>query len=250
MDFDTSQIAWIAIAIFASSIVQGAIGFAVALVAVPLLLTAGLSLSESIFVVLFTAVIQNVIGIFKTWRSTEIRSLWLPGLVRILFIPVGFLLMQTFESLETQQLSQLFGMVLLTVLVLQKVIRVAPREKVDWRWTQTAMVTSGLAQGAIGTPGPPLAFWVMSHDWPTPRSRGTLFFLFITGTVPHCLLLAATAESGEMQRSLTIVLYGLPLAFMGSAIGLWLGDQFERERLRAVAFFTLLFLGIKLIFFS
>lgn len=250
MEFDISQILLIGFAIFASSIVQGAIGFAVALIAVPLFLKAGLTLPQSVFVVLFCALVQNLVGLRRTWSEIEVKSLIKPASFRIALIPIGFLLMSWFDSFDKHELARIFGGVLLLVLILQISLRIRPRNKVHWGWTATAMASSGIAQGAIGTPGPPIAFWVMAHDWSSNRSRGTLFFLFTTGAIPHCLLLMSAYHFSSTLVALKIAAIGLPVSFLGSMIGLKLGERCEKKRLRKIAFATLAILAAKLIFFS
>jgi uncharacterized membrane protein YfcA len=250
MNFDTFQILLIGFAIFASSIVQGAIGFAVALIAVPLFLKAGMNLPLSVFVVLFCALIQNLIGLRRTWHEIDFQTLVKPALFRIFMIPIGFLLMSWFDSFDQHELARIFGVILLFVLILQIGLRIRPQKSVHWGWTASAMASSGIAQGAIGTPGPPIAFWVMAHNWTSNRSRGTLFFLFTTGAIPHCLLLMSRYSASQSLLALKIAALGTPLSFLGSMIGLWLGERFEKDRLRKVAFATLAVLAVKLIFFS
>lgn len=247
MQFDTSQILMISVAILISSVVQAAIGFAVALVAIPLLLNAGLSLPESILVVLVTATVQNLWGLRDTWSQVDIRSLIMPALLRISAIPPGFLLMQHFESLGRDQLRRIFGITLLIILILQIVIRLKPRSQISNGWTIFAMLVSGLAQGSIGTPGPPLAFWTMAHDWNTFRARGTLFFLFLTGTLPHLVMFSLSADPAMLQTATRISIGVLPVAMIGSAIGVWLGARFETHMLRRITLLTLFVLSMKLV---
>ena len=116
MEFGASQIGLIGFAILASSIVQGAVGFAVALVAIPLLLQAGLELPQSIFVVLICAIVQNALGLRQTWKDTPIRNLWGWACWRAMLIPPGFLLMQWMESYSKSELRQLFGIILIIIM--------------------------------------------------------------------------------------------------------------------------------------
>ena len=249
MEFGASQIGLIGLAILASSIVQGAVGFAVALVAIPILLQAGLDLPQSIFVVLICAIVQNALGLRQTWKDTPIRNLWGWACWRAMLIPPGFLLMQWMESYSKSELRQLFGIILIIIIVLQLLFRPSPREKVHWGWTGLAISVSGVCQGMLGSPGPPIAFWVMAHDWDSRRSRGVMFFLFITGSLPHLVLLLLVFSQQTTQKSLLIAAAGIPLSLLGTSVGLWIGNRFDKRRIRLAILVTLVVLSLSLILF-
>lgn len=247
MNLGPLQIALIVLAVLLSSIVQGTVGFAVALIAVPLLLQAGLDLPQSIFVVLVCSTIQNLIGLRHTWQDTPIRNLVPWATFRALLIPLGFLLMQSIQELSKTDLRRLFGIFLLVMILLQGALRIRPRESVATGWTILAMALSGITQGMIGTPGPPVAFWVMAHDWTSRKSRGVMFFLFVTGSVPHLVLMVLFLESQVIWTSAVISLSAIPLSLVGTTLGLWLGNQFDRRRTRLAIMMTLIILSLTLI---
>ena len=239
MTFGPYEITLIGTAILLSSIVQGAVGFAVALIAVPLLLQAGLGLAQSIFVVLACTIVQNGLGLRQTWQETPIRKLLPWAILRASLIPVGFLMMQLIESYSRSELRQMFGIFLLCVLLVHFSLRIRPREVVSHYWTMLAMVTSGLLQGMIGTPGPPIAFWVMAHDWDSKKSRGAMFFLFATGIIPHLLLLIFFSPPKVITTAAAIAGCSIPLSVAGTAFGLWIGNRFDRKRIRLAIMVTL-----------
>lgn len=247
MDLGLFELTIIGLAIFLSSIVQGAVGFAVALIAVPLLLQAGLDLSQSIFVVLICGFVQNGLGLRQTWSETPIRQLTGWAVFRSLLVPVGFVLMRYIENYSKSELRQLFGMILITVICLQLVFRVKPRPSVHWTWTTLAMTISGVSQGMIGTPGPPIAFWVMAHDWESKRSRGTMYFLFLPGSLLQMVLLLIVFDWQTIRESSLIGICGIPLSFAGASIGLWVGNRFDRKRIRLAIITTLVLLSLALI---
>lgn len=247
MTFGSHEIALIATAILLSSIVQGAVGFAVALIAIPLLLQAGLGLAQSIFVVLACTIVQNGLGLRQTWQDTPIRKLAPWAILRAVLIPAGFLLMLLIEDFPRTELRQLFGILLLCVLIVHLLLRIKPQATVRGYWTWIAMVSSGVLQGTIGTPGPPIAFWVMAHDWNSKKSRGVMFFLFVTGTIPHMLLLILVSDPQEIWTSTMIACCGIPLSVIGTSVGLWIGNRFDRKKTRLAILITLVVLSIALI---
>lgn len=247
MDLGIHGITLIGLAILISSIVQGAVGFAVALIAIPLFLQAGLDLPQSILVVLICSMVQNAVGLQQTWRETPIKSLSGWAVFRALLIPIGFGLMQWIESYSKSELRQLFGFALITVLILQLVLRIKPQAKVHWGWTGLAMSTSGVGQGMIGTPGPPIAFWVMAHNWNSSRSRGAMFFLFVTGAIPHLILLLVFLDRETITTAGLIALCGIPISFVGCSTGLWIGNRFDRARIKIAIFATLIVLSLNLV---
>lgn len=247
MEFGLSEIILIGFAVFASSLVQGAVGFAVALIAIPLFLQAGLGLGESILVVLLCSLVQNVLGLWQTWKEIEVRQLAPWAILRVSLIPVGYLMMTRMEQLSRQELRQVFGFILILVIILQWAFRIRPKEKRHWGWTALVIFLSGIAQGMIGTPGPPIAFWVMSHDWNSKRARGTMFFLFVTGAIPHLILLLLQMDAEVIQLGVLVSAAAIPLGFLGAFIGLWTGNRFDRKRIRGAIFVTLILLAISLI---
>ena len=107
MTFEIHEILLIATAILLSSIVQGAVGFAVALIAIPLFLQAGLDLAQSIFVVLICGIVQNALGLRQTWHDTPIRKLTPWAIFRAALVPIGFLLMRFIENCSKSELRQI-----------------------------------------------------------------------------------------------------------------------------------------------
>ena len=250
MTFEIHEILLIATAILLSSIVQGAVGFAVALIAIPLFLQAGLDLAQSIFVVLICGIVQNALGLRQTWHDTPIRKLTPWAIFRAALVPIGFLLMRFIENCSKSELRQMFGIILLGVIICQLALRIRPSKSVASYWTGLAMGTSGIAQGMIGTPGPPIAFWVMAHDWESKTSRGVMFFLFVTGSIPHLIIFLFVYELHVILSSSLIGVCGIPLSFVGAHIGLWIGNRFDRKRIRQAILATLLVLSFSLIVFK
>ena len=249
MDLTTAQLAAIGFGILISGVVHGAIGFAVALISIPIFLVSGLSLAESIFITLLISMVQNLMGLSQTWSQLDVPKLSWLALLRVIAIPFGFLLMSYIAGLGKDVLQQVFGIVLLLLVMLQFFVKLQPKPKLHSGWSVSAMLTSGFAQGSIGIPGPPLAFWVMAHDWNPMRARGTLFFLFATGVVPHFLLLFWATELSSLQRVLLISIAGLPLSIAGTWTGLWIGKKISATLLRQIIMGTLVLLSLKLILF-
>ncbi len=242
MDLQPLQIAIVGIAILISTTVQASVGFAAALVSLPLLLAAGVNLPVSIAVLLICSSLSNITGVLKLRREIEFEVLKIPALLRLLNLPIGFIAMQFLnDRVAPNHLKQLVGLVVLIVLIIQWSAKIKPREKVSAIWKYVAFSLSGLMQGSIGMPGPPMALWVMAHDWPAKKSRVFMFSQSVIGLPPHMVLLVLYS-SESLLNALILSVASLPSVILGTISGLWLGKRMNRHRLRRLI--LLLLLGV------
>ena len=93
------------IILLGGSIVQGAIGFALGMIAVPLLVEAGFSLSQSVALTTLAIGIQVLFGAWKLRTHIPWSEVKLAAAVRYLTVPVGVLLLLSVESMDTGRSS-------------------------------------------------------------------------------------------------------------------------------------------------
>ena len=176
--------------------VQGAVGFAYGMIAIPVLLWAGLSLPQSVALVSTTVIAQTAAGVWRFRRHVVWRDL--PGVAagRYAGLPVGLLIMAALDGAGRGVMKQAVGAVLLAIVVLTVAFRPAPRERVRARWSFPTGFSSGLLSGTTGMGGPPVVLWMIAHDWSTQRGRAFLWSLFLS-LLPVQLLLMAWALAGR-----------------------------------------------------
>lgn len=232
--------------LLAGSVLQGMVGFASGLFGVPLLLMSGFTLPQSVTMVLLAAVVQTVAGSYQLRREIVLREVWRPSLIRLAALPLGIGTLWLFRSLDQQFVKQLVGVLLLLIVVVQGLWRVGPKDTLHPAWEWIAFASSGYMLGLCGMGGPPMALWVMAHDWTTARSRAFLFFVLMTGMLPQSLLLLWLFGSEVMEAGV-LGLLGIPLVAAGTVLGLYLGQGLPRARWRGVTYVVLTLIALSAI---
>lgn len=246
MDVEPHQYLFVFVALLTSSLVQSTTGFAAGLVAIPILLAAGLELPTAVATVMISAAVQNSIGVYKLRSAIDWRQARLPALLRLCSLPVGAASMYAISSSVEgyrEVVRQGFGVLILVVLLAQRVLRVepAPRQPAYWLWL--SFLGSGFLQGFVGLPGPPMVLWLMAHDWSPDRSRGFLFCMFLIGLPFHLLLLWWLWPS-QLALALFFALIALPATACGTAIGLLIGKRLNRQVLRRLTVLLLVIIAL------
>lgn len=231
MTVPLSQLALVWLAVAIASIVQGTVGFASGLLALPILVLAGWSLPEAIAINLVAGVAQNLYGAWRL-RAAIAWPEWLwPNLLRLAALPLGVWALTYVDELDPAVVRQFIGAVILAVVAAFWLWRVKPRERLHAGWTYLAMSTSGFTAGLCGMGGPQMVLWLSAQLWPAARARAFLFFAFALTLVPHTALLVLGFES-KAVAALQVGVSALPAALGGIAIGVTIGNRLPRERLR------------------
>jgi uncharacterized membrane protein YfcA len=240
---DAQQVLLVVAIIFSAGVAQSLVGFGYALFATPLLLWSGVPLTTSIALVATCSLLQSIIGI----RALKAELPWSLSFKacagRCVGLVFGLLVLKRLVNLDMVQVRAVIGTILCIVVLVQVLWRPKPVSSLHWGWGGFAFVTSGILQGVCGMGGPPLVIWSMAHDWPGNKIRGFLFSAFGM-TIPIQIALLTYTFGSTIMRD---VLYGivcLPLVFLGSTIGLRVGNAINREKLKIIAYALLLATGL------
>lgn len=223
--------------------VQSAAGFAAGLLIVPSLLWFDYSIPEAQSSLLVATIPQNAWGIWHLRDSISMRQVAAPGVTRLLFFPLGVLVLQAMESFEVATIRQVVGGFVLAATLAIMLFRPRPRESLHPFWACLAFPISGFCQGLVGMGGPPMVFWVQAHDWGTRRMRAFLFAMYLMSIVPalailYCFFGDRIVWPGLIAGLLT------PLLWLVTLAGLRLGTRLGRRRLRRVSLVLLLLIGV------
>ena len=101
---------FIGIILFVAAVVQGLIGFAMAIVAIPLLVWIGLPLSEAIAISMASTMVQALTGMFKLRHAIPWRIVRSSLAVRSLSLPIGILIMVQLDGIETSEVKAVLGL--------------------------------------------------------------------------------------------------------------------------------------------
>jgi hypothetical protein len=235
-------ISFIGLTLFLGSILQGAVGFAYGLFAIPVLVWLGVPLNETVALMSVSTLVQVLIGAYQLRADIRWKEVWPATLIRVMTIPIGVGLLVVLSALESHQIKQFLGILLLAVLVVQTLWRVEPRDQVHPGWKWLAFSSSGILHGMVAMGGPPVVLWVMAHHWTNRQSRAFLFALFCLA-VPIQLGLLYVSFGQEMIPPMLTGLAFAPLVAAGSAVGVRLGNLMTKTMLRQVAFSLLFFIA-------
>jgi len=229
--------------IFAASIIQGTVGFAAGLFGIPLMVMLGLDPSEAIMISLLGSFFQSSLGAYRLRNEIDIRTTLRPTLIRFIGLPLGVMALAWFDSLPQQTVKQAIGAILLTVLLVQRLWQVEPRERLHSGWEWLAFSLSGFMAGFCGIGGPAMVLWVMAHQWSAGRSRAFMFHIFAAGMLPQAGLMYA--RFGEkMIRPTLIGLLGILIMLAGTQVGLMIGARLPKQRLRQITFGLLVMIAL------
>lgn len=131
--------------LFFSSIVQGIVGFAFNLFAIPLLIWSGLSLSESISLSAIPILAQSLTGTIRLKAHVKWKEAITASCIRALAIPIGIYILIAIDSFDKNSIKQIVGIAILLVVFSQIFLKIKPKEKVSFVWTFTSFFLSGIA---------------------------------------------------------------------------------------------------------
>ena len=232
--------------LFFSSVIQGTVGFASGLFAIPLLLMAGMGLPESVMINLMASLVQSTTGAYQLRRKIDPRRTIRPIVIRLLTMPIGIYAMERTESWRQSQVTQIIGIVLLATVLLQWAWRVKPRARLHWGWDYLAFSTSGFMAGFCGMGGPPMVLWVMAHNWPMNRARALLYFLFVTGMPPQAFIMWLMFGN-KILGAMLLGLAALPALLAGLYLGLWFSRLMSDRVLRRLSWVMLVLIALSAI---
>lgn len=244
---DITLVLTIGSVLFFSSIVQGIVGFAFNLFAIPFLIWSGLSLSESISLSAIPILAQSLTGTLKLKAYVKWKPVLIACLIRALAIPLGIYFLTLVDSYDKSTIKQIVGIAILLVVLSQIFLKVEPKEKVGFFWTFMAFFVSGITQGMVSMGGPTAVLWVMSHKWSTLSSRAFLNALFLIGGPLQIFLLYYSFGEGLIHYFLVGLAF-TPIVIVSTLLGIKIGNYLDRVVLKKVVLSLLILTSISSIF--
>lgn len=225
----------IGLILFLGSVLQGAVGFAYSLFAVPLLVWVGVSLSETVAIMAVSIFVQVLVATYQLRADIRWGDVVPGALIRYVTLPLGIALLIALDTLDTDQVKQILGLILLAVLLVQILWRVEPQEQLRRHWMILAFSCSGILTGMVAMGGPPVVLWAMAHRWPSKQTRAFLVSLFLL-LAPAQLLLLYLGVGPQIVAAMLEGLVFAPLVALGSWLGVRLGNLIAKAKLRQIAF--------------
>ncbi len=235
---------WMAMILFFGAMIQGAVGFGLGIVTIPLFVFTGLSLPQAIGATLPAVLVQTSFNCWQHRTQLPFREVWPLFLLRLATLPLGLWLLQNISELDITLTKQVIGGFLLFVLLLQLCVRPEPRHQLPFGWTLLAGSVSGFLVGTVGMGGPPISLWVMAHDWAPTKQRIFLWLTFLLVLPFHVVLLYHKFGPPLLQAMLCAAML-TPATMAGAWIGSHLGGRMDRRKLRVAMVAFLFFVAIR-----
>lgn len=247
MLYPLPDIAVIALIMVSGSVVQGAVGFASGMIAVPLLVVFGLSIPEAATINLVSTSVQNITGATKLWSHLEPSELVIPVCVRCLTIPLGVYAAWLADGqLSPNQTKQLIGIMLLVILIVLRTVRFEPQETISVAWQSLAFSISGFLMGFASVGGSPMVIYVNSLTWTAAKSRAFLFFCS-AAALPIAAISFWWKHGEKILPAAVTTLLILPAIFGGLWLGLHLGHRLSKRRFREITYGLLTVIAVSAI---
>ncbi len=229
--------------IFVASFMQGAAGFAFALLAVPFLVWTGFSLAEASIITAINAIVIVSLAAHKFRKHLDWSFLWPTIVLRVFSISLGIFFLNHLNNLDRHFIRQILGLLLLIIVIIQFTVKPKARDALAPIWWWLAFGLAGFLMGLVGFGGPPSVLWVMAHNWPNLKSRALLTGIYWTG-LPIQILLLLGSFGSELYQSSVLALSFIPIALLGILCGLWWGDKLNKDHLKYAAYSLLSFAAL------
>lgn len=229
------------------SFIQGTIGFALGMVAVPLLLSSGFTLSQAIALTTVSIGIQVLFGSWQLRQSVPWQDVKLAAVIRWMTVPVGVLILLSFENMDTEQVKRLVGIAILIALAIRAIPRQKEKRELPLPVSIGTFTISGILQGMVAMGGPPVVLWTTTRDYDAKQARAFIMTLFLLNAPVQVLLLLLLSDNMSVEVLLLALMLS-PLIFLGTTLGVKVGNRFSKTLLNRLAMAVLLIIALNSIF--
>ena len=229
--------------LFVAALVQGILGFAMAVVAIPLLVWIGMPMSEAVALSGTSTMIQAFTGMIKLRQAIPWSDVVPATVIRLAILPIGILGLVWLNEIPVANLKATLGVCIIILVALKLSLRIPPRDSLPKPWNYTAFAASGLLAGAIGMGGPPLVLWISALRWDNDKVRAFLFANFALLS-PVSMVLMIVAFGWEILPSIGLGLLGAPIVVLGSLMGVRIGTSIPQSWFRRTLLAALIALGL------
>jgi len=235
-DFNLSNLIWMAGGIFAAAVLRAFTGFGFALAALPLLslfLAPGTAAS---IIVLLTLIVS--VQTFRSYaRDVEFKPM-VPMLVLLaLGTGVGTYILLIIAADTFKIVIGVTVMVACFLLSLYKPSKSQTGGVKSW----AAGFSSGLLNGALAIPGPPVIVYAMAVFPEPKKSRAFLMMFFLFSATFAAGSYATTGIIGVQELVLTLA--ASPAMLAGDKLGFWLFGRYGKAAYRNTAIAVLFAIG-------
>jgi uncharacterized protein len=227
-----------------AAFIQATVGFAAAIVGLPLLLWAGNDLVSSQIMIISAMLPQNILSVWKLRHSIDYAEVVLPASIRIAALPIGVAGLAVVMTWSPAQINQLVGGIILMAVAMQSLAGIEWKNARWWPWLLLTFGGSGILQGLSGMSGPPMVLWVHGQRYSADRARAFLFAMYISNFLPQLGLVWWRFGAG-VPKAAFVGMIALPLVLVSAILGLKLGSRLGDRWLRPLTYAALVLLAVK-----
>lgn len=229
------------------STVQGAIGFAFGLIAIPLLLTTGFTLAQAVALTTIAIGIQGLTGTLQMRQHIPWPEVRLALLFRYMAQPLGVLILVSVEMLDTDHVRRIVGIMLLVSIAIRLLAQTRSIQHIPMPVSIGMFALSGFLQGMISMGGPPVVLWMTAKDFTSQQARAFTQTLSLFGAPVQIVLLILLAHSITPTILLLSFLLA-PVMILGLSVGIQIGNRFSKPVLNVLALGVLVVIAVNAIF--
>ncbi|MEE4145175.1 MAG: sulfite exporter TauE/SafE family protein [Halieaceae bacterium] len=238
--FELSQLLLVSAVVVLAALLRGFTGFGFALVAVPVFALIMPPTEAVVLSALLTLTI-SLGGIRSYWGVVPVKPMWPLVLMALVGTVVGTWVITMISASVFQ-----FWAGLSVILACAGMACFRPLKRPlhpGFAWLTGLL--SGLMNGALAIPGPPMIIYAMLQEPQPHRSRALLMTFFLAASL---LALASFAVAGFFSwRSAGYFLASLPALYAGDRIGSYLFHHFGSALYRRIALAGLLAMGASIV---
>lgn len=217
------------------SLIQGAVGFASGLFAIPLLVMGGVELQEGATINFMLTAVQNTVGAWHLREELTVRETAVPIVTRWVGLPLGAMVLWETAALDQGLIKQIVGGMLLVMVITLWFWRAKHRSHISLPTTIFAFLISGFLLGFASIGGAPMVLYVNALDWSAAKCRAFLFLVSATGVPLMAVMLAVHFGVTLLPAALAALLV-LPLVWVGLHAGLRMGKKLNKPLFRRITY--------------
>lgn len=240
MDFGALELTLAAVAVFAGGLVQGVVGFGLALVSVPPLLMIGFGQSTIVPVIVLMGTVNALLLLYHTRQGVSAQMLVPLVVGAIIGVPIGGFLL---ASVDTPAFKIFVGIVIIATSIL---LLSGWRKSYGDSFLHRIPVglASGFLGGSIALGGPPIVLFLSNEGVSRDAFRGSLAAYFV---MLNIVAITSFAILGLFSTKVfTYAASGVVPLVLGTFTGIWVGHRLPEPIFARAALILVGLMGVAL----
>jgi len=238
--FELAQLLLVSSVVVLAAVLRGFTGFGFALVAVPVF-SLIMAPTEAVVLSALLTLTISLVGIRSYWGVVPLKPMWPLVLMALVGTVAGTWVVTVISVSEFQLWA---GLSVILACLGMSLFRPSERPlHPAFAWLTGLL--SGLMNGALAIPGPPMIIYAMLQEPQPQRSRALLMTFFLAASV--LALVSYTVAGFLNMRSAAYFITALPALYAGDRLGYYLFRRFGSALYRRITMLGLLAMGLGIV---